>query len=352
MRTAFYADYFARHKRPLSDHLVLAAERFSPITARLAPFLAPFWPLLARLGGAMTGSVDLPASLATGLPKDLLLRETDLSGTLPQRTVIVVQDWFTALFDAEVQLDVVAGLTALGYRPRLLQMRPAGKSARTAGDMKGFAGMAARLADLLHRAAATGAPLVAFEPAFAMMLRQEYVKAGITLPKVRMPQEFLAAEAGSRTFPQARSAKAAKLLSHCTEATADPQSGRQWAEVFAAIGATIAADEFLPNMATDEFLACLSRPALERSCANTSVLPRQKVKDTRAALVEHFKEGRFVHAAALFAPDGEKLSAWLSRADDLDCEDVEAAEPSEETSDTDDVADEAAIEDAYRVAAE
>ncbi|MCB1384760.1 MAG: FAD-binding oxidoreductase [Nitratireductor sp.] len=239
MRTAFYADYFARHKRPLSDHLVLAAERFSPITARLAPFLAPFWPLLARLGGAMTGSVDLPASLATGLPKDLLLRETDLSGTLPQRTVIVVQDWFTALFDAEVQLDVVAGLTALGYRPRLLQMRPAGKSARTAGDMKGFAGMAARLADLLHRAAATGAPLVAFEPAFAMMLRQEYVKAGITLPKVRMPQEFLAAEAGSRTFPQARSAKAAKLLSHCTEATADPQSGRQWAEVFAAIGATI-----------------------------------------------------------------------------------------------------------------
>ncbi len=113
-------------------------------------------------------------------------------------------------------------------------------------------------------------------------------------------------------------------------------------------GATIAADEFLPNMATDEFLTCLSRPALERSCANTSVLPRQKVKDTRAALVEHFKEGRFVHAAALFAPDGEKLSAWLSRADDLDSEDVEAAE----TSDTDDVADEAAVEDAYRIAAE
>ena len=117
-------------------------------------------------------------------------------------------------------------------------------------------------------------------------------------------------------------------------------------------GAAIAADEFLPNMATEEFLACLSRPALERSCANTSVLPRQKVKDTRAALVEHFKEGRFVHAAALFAPDGGKLSVWLSRADDLGSEDVEAAEPSDETSDTDDVAGEATVEDAYRVAAE
>ena len=117
-------------------------------------------------------------------------------------------------------------------------------------------------------------------------------------------------------------------------------------------GATIAADEFLPNMATDEFLACLSRPALERSCANTSVLPRQKGKDTRAALVEHFKEGRFVHTAALFAPDEKKLAVWLSRADSIGSEKVEPDELSDETSDTDDVADEAVDEGAYRVAAE
>ncbi|MEO8686090.1 MAG: plasmid partitioning protein, partial [Devosia sp.] len=78
-------------------------------------------------------------------------------------------------------------------------------------------------------------------------------------------------------------------------------------------GGVIGADTFLPNMGTDEFLSCLSRPALEASCQDTSILPRQKVKDTRAALVEHFKEGRFVLTAALFAPDPEKLSAWLTR---------------------------------------
>lgn len=66
-------------------------------------------------------------------------------------------------------------------------------------------------------------------------------------------------------------------------------------------------------MGTDEFLSCLSRPALEGACANTSVLPRQKVKDTRAALVEHFQEGHFVHASALFAPDETKLTAWLKK---------------------------------------
>ncbi|RWP98279.1 ParB N-terminal domain-containing protein [Mesorhizobium sp.] len=76
-------------------------------------------------------------------------------------------------------------------------------------------------------------------------------------------------------------------------------------------GDVIGADNFLANMGTEDFLSCLSRQALEAACADTSVLPRQKVKDTRAALVEHFKEGRFVHPSALFAPIPEKLTSWL-----------------------------------------
>ncbi len=239
MRSAFLNDYYQRHARPLADRLVLWAERFSPLTARMIPVLAPFWPLIARLGGALTGSTDMPAHLATGLPRDVRLSERDLDGPLPEGTVIVVQDWFTALFDGPAQRDVLDGLTALGYRPRLLVMRPAGKAAHTAGDLDGFRRLAGRLAAHLARAAATGAPLVAFEPAFGMMLRQEYPKAGIALPKVAMVQEFLAAEATRRSLPQARRAAPARLLSHCTEATALPQSAALWAEVFAAIGAPV-----------------------------------------------------------------------------------------------------------------
>ncbi|KRB29635.1 ParB N-terminal domain-containing protein [Mesorhizobium sp. Root172] len=78
-------------------------------------------------------------------------------------------------------------------------------------------------------------------------------------------------------------------------------------------GDVIAADNFLASMGTENFLSCLSRQALETACADTSVLPRQKVKDTRAALVEHFKEGRFVHPSALFAPTPEKLTSWLKK---------------------------------------
>ena len=95
----------------------------------------------------------------------------------------------------------------------------------------------------------------------------------------------------------------------------------------------VGADNFLPNMGTDDFLSCLSRTALEGSCKDASVLPRQKVKDTRAALVQHFKEGRFVHPAALFAPDQANLLAWLAKnavtaADEADdqVEDLDAGD--------------------------
>ena len=55
-------------------------------------------------------------------------------------------------------------------------------------------------------------------------------------------------------------------------------------------GEAIGANGFLANMGTEDFLSCLSRPALEGSCKDTLVLPRERVKDTRAALVEHFKD--------------------------------------------------------------
>ena len=115
-------------------------------------------------------------------------------------------------------------------------------------------------------------------------------------------------------------------------------------------GEMIGADTFLPNMGTEDFLSCLSRPALEGSCKDTPVLPRQRVKDTRAALVEHFKEGHFVYPSALFAPDPAKLSDWLSsRAMTADEDEVD--EDAEHVGDTgEDGFDEDA--EAFREAAE
>ncbi|MER8872524.1 ParB N-terminal domain-containing protein [Mesorhizobium sp. M0814] len=115
-------------------------------------------------------------------------------------------------------------------------------------------------------------------------------------------------------------------------------------------GSAIGADGFLANMGTEDFLSCLSRPALEASCADTPVLPRARVKDTRAALVEHFREGHFVHPAALFAADGAGLAEWLAKsavteAEDDDC-DAEGVAGEDQALKGDD------FEEGYREAAE
>jgi ParB family chromosome partitioning protein len=78
-------------------------------------------------------------------------------------------------------------------------------------------------------------------------------------------------------------------------------------------GDAVGADQFQPNMATEDFLSCLSRTALEATAETAGVPGRIKVKDTRAALVEHFAEGKLVHPAAMLAPLTEGVRSWVGR---------------------------------------
>ena len=121
-------------------------------------------------------------------------------------------------------------------------------------------------------------------------------------------------------------------------------------------GAAIGADNFLVNMATEEFLSCLSRPALERACTGTSILPRPRARDTRTALIERFKDERFVHPAATFAPDGAEVAAWLKTddavGDDVADERGEGPDAEAGPGGSEEDREAAEAEDAYRVAAE
>ena len=98
-------------------------------------------------------------------------------------------------------------------------------------------------------------------------------------------------------------------------------------------GDAVGANSFLPNMGTEDFLSCLSRTALEAACKDTPVLPRPRVKDTRAELVKHFSDGRFVHQAALFAPSTDKVVAWVGRYSSTDPDELD--ETSEASDDRD-----------------
>ncbi len=78
-------------------------------------------------------------------------------------------------------------------------------------------------------------------------------------------------------------------------------------------GAAIGADALLPNMATTDFLKCLSKQAMERTASANGVAPRNTGKETRAAMVAHCGGGTFVHPAALFPPTAQELQARRHR---------------------------------------
>ena len=73
-------------------------------------------------------------------------------------------------------------------------------------------------------------------------------------------------------------------------------------------GDAIDAKLFLPNMATEEFLSCLSKAALEKAAAAEGVKIGSRGKDTRANLIERFKDGTYVHPSALFAPTADEIA--------------------------------------------
>ncbi|WP_457578168.1 ParB N-terminal domain-containing protein [Ensifer adhaerens] len=135
-------------------------------------------------------------------------------------------------------------------------------------------------------------------------------------------------------------------------------------------GEAIGADTYLPNMGTEDFLLCLSRQALEAAAKEANVQARPRVRETRAALVDHFKaEASFVHPAALFALDPNDVVDLLRHADGPDEEEApeavddaltddpeEAGEPDSGAADLPeaDIADETVDdnETAYGIAAE
>jgi ParB/RepB/Spo0J family partition protein len=78
-------------------------------------------------------------------------------------------------------------------------------------------------------------------------------------------------------------------------------------------GEAIGASFLLPNMATEEFLSCLSRGALETVATAEDLNIAPRAKDTRARMVTRFKEGAFVYPGALFRLTADEQAAVAGR---------------------------------------
>ncbi len=73
-------------------------------------------------------------------------------------------------------------------------------------------------------------------------------------------------------------------------------------------GDGLGADAHIGNMATEDFLGCLSKAGIEKVGSSLSVLPRPRAKDTRAEVIKQVSGATYVHPAALFALTDAELS--------------------------------------------
>ena len=74
-------------------------------------------------------------------------------------------------------------------------------------------------------------------------------------------------------------------------------------------GEAIGASVYLPTMATDGFLSCLSRQALEKAATTEGVRAEVRVRDTRARFIERFADTRYVYPGALLQVTAEEIAA-------------------------------------------
>ncbi len=108
-------------------------------------------------------------------------------------------------------------------------------------------------------------------------------------------------------------------------------------------GDSIGADSHLPNMATQEFLSCLSKAAMQGVAIGLNVPVQPTGKATRGAVIARVGEGRWIYPQALFGAAAQARAAQLASecddagmvnaADELEADEDNAITPANDASD-------------------
>ncbi|HHN8401586.1 D-2-hydroxyglutarate dehydrogenase YdiJ [Morganella morganii] len=255
-RARFLALYHGRYLRPLRDHLVANVEAGAPLMAK-APKVFNFFlkqPWVQKLSEKTVGMTDLPLLSSPSL-KQQLAGSNAVSVTLEMlesmseeqrragRYLFIVQDPFTSYFDAKVVADFAALAEKLGFQPVLLPFSPNGKAQHIKGFLARFARTANKTADFLNRVARLGCPMAGVDPALVLCYRDEYKTV---LPpekqqfRVMLVHEFLTEHTDLLPVKNiSEDTPPWYLFSHCTEATALPDSVKIWQNLFRRFGASL-----------------------------------------------------------------------------------------------------------------
>lgn len=247
MKSPFLAAYYSRYLHPIRDYLVAYSEKFAYFHANsnfkfthsiLHNPLVKF--MLRKLG-----LVDLPVLSEPSLKKQCRAKHIPimslkaikkLTEEQRQNAVILVQDWLTSCYQAELVIDYYVFLTRCGYNVYLLKSLENGKTWHVLGFIKKFKQIAEKTAARLSAIAKLGIPMIGIEPSLTLTYRQEY-PAVINSPefKVQLIEEWLS-EQDLQQLETKIPATDIHFFPHCSEKAANPLSFKQWQTIFNKFG--------------------------------------------------------------------------------------------------------------------
>ncbi len=250
-RSKFLSLYYSRYLRPLKDYVVGSTE-WTGVWMTKAPRLANRFLGLGLNQWALrnlVGLTDVPEFSTEPLPDaleqlgiEMLHSPNQLHALNPdeqKRSVVLVQDAFTAFYEAHVVADTCALLQQLGYRVWALPFIPNGKPLHVKGFLEAFRKVARRNVTFLEPYAATGVPLFGIDPSVVLTYRDEYPKIlgqrNLDF-EVLLPQELLLKQPKRLRARALETQPAFQLLGHCMEKTGALASQEQWKRVFALMG--------------------------------------------------------------------------------------------------------------------
>ncbi|KGQ69333.1 membrane protein [Chelonobacter oris] len=256
-RAQFNHFYHSRYLRPIKDYVVANVEYIAPLMAKAPRFFNFFTEanMTAYLAKKTIGMVDLPSLSHPSLQQQLVeigyqgysLEQLEkLNAAEKNRMLLIVQDPFTSYYDAKVVADFVALSQKLGFKPVVLPFKPNGKAQHIKGFLSRFAKTARNQADFLARLAKLEMPLVGVDPAIVLSYREEYPEIlqqqnpfHVLTSHEWLLQQLDSENLQSAVLHQRHDNRTWYLFPHCTEATALPNSPKQWQTIFARFGQTL-----------------------------------------------------------------------------------------------------------------
>ena len=252
MKSLFLANYHTRYKRPLADYFVKNSEELLyNFSTKLPTFskLIINSSLTNRILDKFIGFVDSPKINTLNLQQELQKRNAPifnidklrrLTVQEKEKTICIVQDIFTSVYDTNIAIDLYDFLTNLGYTVYFAPFKVNGKPAHVKGFINYFKKKAIQATNLYSEIAELDISMIGIDPAMTLVYRDEYSKilestTSINF-KIYMIQEWLFKELNKFDNLPKISTKEYTLFAHCTEKSLSAISLLHWQKIFSKFG--------------------------------------------------------------------------------------------------------------------